>query len=308
MTAADAFQQTEDRLLTHYRIARRSRFLQLSDPPLRARVLEFGSGEPVLFIHGGGGYAAQWAPLAAHLGEVHGFAVDRPGCGLTDAIDYRNVPDLREHAVRFLAGVLDALQLDRAAVVANSMGGLWSFWFALEHPERVSQLVQLGAPALFPGTNAPFLMRLLSVRGLNRRLLRMQPPSLPQVRSLYSEILGHSRSVEQERFPKELFESHVAFEQLPAYEIGWLTLLEKVYRLRGARPAVALDGAELRRIRQPVLFLWGDHDPFGTPEVGRRALEAMPDAHLQVVPGGGHLPWLDEPEQCAACIRGFFRR
>lgn len=46
--------------------------------------------------------------------------------------------------------------------------------------------------------------------------------------------------------------------------------------------------SELGRISQPVLLLWGDADPFSPVAVGHRILNALPDARLHVVTGGGH--------------------
>jgi pimeloyl-ACP methyl ester carboxylesterase len=89
----------------------------------------------------------------ARLSGVRLVVVDRPGFGLSGGFDYRRV-DLRQHALAFLESVLDALGIERAAFVANSMGGLWSFWLALDRPERVTRLAQLGSPALMTDTSA----------------------------------------------------------------------------------------------------------------------------------------------------------
>ena len=61
---------------------------------------------------------------------------------------------------------------------------------------------------------------------------------------------------------------------------------------------------ETRRIKPPVLFIWGDRDVYGGPQIGRRAVELMPAARLEVIPGG-HAPFLDDPERCGALITAF---
>jgi pimeloyl-ACP methyl ester carboxylesterase len=99
-----------------------SRFVQIANPGLRVQVLEGGQGEPVLFIHGGDGVAAQWEPLLSRLSSgFHVYAPDRPGCGLTDMFNYRDVP-LREHAVDFVEATMNALGLESASLIGNSMG------------------------------------------------------------------------------------------------------------------------------------------------------------------------------------------
>jgi len=92
---------------------------------------------------------------------------------------------------------------------------------------------------------------------------------------------------------------------LPYYKEGWLTLLENALSLRGPNPRLSVKEDELRRVAQPVLFVWGESDPFGVPDVGRRAVSLMPNAKLEAMPGG-HLPWLDDPKFCAEAIKRFF--
>src|ERR687885_131706 len=168
--ATSGFELAERRLFEVYGLEVESRFVQLGEPRMRARVTEGGEGAPVVLVHGGGGVGATWAPLMARLSGVRLVVVDRPGFGLSGGFNYRGV-DLRRHAVAFLESLLDALGIERAAFVGNSMGGLWSFWLALDRPERVSMVAQLGSTALLLDTLAPLPMRLLSVPGLNRLVL-----------------------------------------------------------------------------------------------------------------------------------------
>ncbi len=68
------------------------------------------------------------------------MAPDRPGQGLSDPIDLPR-DRYRETAVAWLDRLLDALDLDAAAVLGHSGGAVWALWYALAHPDRVKQLV-----------------------------------------------------------------------------------------------------------------------------------------------------------------------
>lgn len=59
---------------------------------------------------------------------------------------------------------------------------------------------------------------------------------------------------------------------------------------------------ELARVRQPMHFVWGERDPFGTPDAGEAAVRVTLDARLTTV-AAGHLPWVDEPDRCAAVVQ-----
>lgn len=82
-----------------------------------------------------------------------------------------------------------------------------------------------------------------------------------------------------------------------------LTLISKVLRLRGTR--LSLSESELHALDHPVLYLWGDRDTFGGPDSARRAAQATLNARLETIPGAGHMPWIEEPDLCAAEISRF---
>src|SRR3954452_22517791 len=231
MTSATTrtFESAERRLFKVYWLEAESRVLELQDPHMQARVMEIGEGAPVVLVHGGGGVGATWAPLMSRMSGVRLVVVDRPGFGLSDGFDYRGVP-LRRHAVAFLESVLDALDIERAAFVGNSMGGLWSFWLALDRPERVSTLAQLGSTALILDTRAPLPMRLLSVPGLNRIMLAEEKAGPEQARKFLVR-LGHDPAVIEGRLPEEYFEMLSASQQLPDYAKAWLTLVQRCLTL-----------------------------------------------------------------------------
>ena len=66
-------------------------------------------------------------------------------------------------------------------------------------------------------------------------------------------------------------------------------------------PENLLSDDELRSIQAPVLFVMGDADVYGPPAVVERAAALMPDARVEVLPGG-HAPFLDDPARCASLV------
>lgn len=293
-----AFDRAEHRLCERYGVQAEHRTLELREPRLRTRALVAGSGPPLLLVHGGGGFAAQWVPLMAAVPGRQLIAIERPGCGGSEPFDYRGV-DLRDHGVAFLDAVLDELGLDRVPIAANSMGALWSLWLALDRPERVSALALLGSPALLLDSGAPLPMRLMSVRGLNRLLFQLQRPGPASARRQVAQVFGTQAA---EQLPPEFTDAVEQASRVPGAQVAFRTLIERALRLRGGR--VELQAEELARVRQPVLFIWGDDDMFAGPEYGRRACAEMPDARLEVLTGG-HCPWTDHPERCAQLLSAF---
>ena len=105
-----------------------------------------------------------------------------------------------------------------------------------------------------------------------------------------------------DRTPDELFAVVAAGMHTPGWSDAMWTHLNQALRFGRARPENALTDDELRSIAAPVRFIWGEDDPYGGPEIGRRAAELMPDAEIEVV-AGRHAPFLDHPERCAELIR-----
>src|SRR3954451_22457390 len=161
-----ALQEAERRLFDRYGIAVESRDVRLADPPLRVRVLESGTGPPLVLVHGSGMTASTWAPLMPHLAGHRLIALDLPGFGLSDKLDYAG-RSLRSHAVAQLTSLLDALALERVSVIGTSLGGMWALCLAVDAPDRVTAVVSLGVPAVvLPGMRGDPFFRALSTPGL----------------------------------------------------------------------------------------------------------------------------------------------
>ena len=281
----DQFKVAQQKLLLRYGVSARSQYVQLDKPALTAHVLEAGRGDPVLLLHGGIATAAHFAPLMGPLQQqFHLFAIDRTGCGLTDKIDYRGVA-LREHVVDFVSGIMDGLQLPRAAIVANSLGGLWALLFALAHPQRVPKLVLFGEPA---GSSEM------------RPKLPPEPPqdSLANIREIYQLRVANA-----DRLPSELLEEGLASARLPGVSLAWSTWGQqsqgqvRTYHLR----------SELQGFGPETLFAWGDKDIYGPPTLGQQMAAIAPRARCEVLLDAGHWPWFDQPELCARLTVEFLK-
>jgi pimeloyl-ACP methyl ester carboxylesterase len=240
-----------------------------------------------------------WAPLMRHLNGYRLIAVDLPGFGLSDACDYSG-RSLREHAVAQLTSLLDALGLERTAIVGTSLGGMWGFCLMLAAPQRVAALASLGVPAVaLPGMHGDPFFTALSTPGLRHLVARIGSPSVSVTRR--SLALGAVGRRGADEAPDGFFEVvHEGMRQ-PGFRTAMLSHMWLAMRIGRPRAVNFLAEHELRQIPAPVLMIWGEEDPYGGPEIGRRAAEAIPDARLEVIPGR-HAPFLDDAPRCAALI------
>ncbi len=116
------FRVAEKMLWDHYGVAPTEHIVCLSKFNVNVRVLEVGQGDPVLFVHGSPNAGSKWAPLVAQLTSFRCLILDRPGCALSEPVDYQNL-DLREFGVDLPVQTPEGLGVSKAAVVASSLGG-----------------------------------------------------------------------------------------------------------------------------------------------------------------------------------------
>ena len=112
---------------------------------LTTRYLTAGEGPPLLLLHGAGVNAPDWLRVMPALARSHRvYAPDLPGSGgsAKPTADYSPA-----FFARFVGAFLDALRIDRAAVIGNSLGGLAGLRLSLSEPERVAAIGLVTAPA-----------------------------------------------------------------------------------------------------------------------------------------------------------------
>ena len=296
------FLAAQDNVLRHYGVSAASRYVSLAKPPMRAHVLEAGTGTPILILHGGDGEAMNWAPLIAELQHrVHVFAVDRPGFGLSDAFDYRGVA-LRPHASDFVTSVLDALGLQSATLVGGSMGGFFCLATALDHPERVNRLVLVGMVVGVSRAASLPLRILCGVPGAAKLLLK-RTTTVEGQRSQYR----HEFHIDPASVPDLYFRARAEGVARPGAAATFAQLLRRVGGLQGIRPEGYL-GDELGKISCPSLFIWGDKDDLAPIADGRGVSARMPDSSFVTLEGIGHFPFLEAPVETYRLIVEFLGR
>ncbi|MBV9046724.1 MAG: alpha/beta hydrolase [Solirubrobacterales bacterium] len=249
--------------------------------------------------------ASTWAPLMPNLERHRRIAFDLPGFGLSGAFDYSGRP-LRAHAVVQLTSLLDALELERVPVVGTSLGGMWALCFAVDAPNRVAAVGSLGVPAVaLPGMHGDPAFTALSTPVVRQIVARIGSPSVAMIRRALARGAIGPRAAEQA--PEGFFEVvHQGLRQ-SGFWTAMLTHLQLALRVGRPRPENFLSDTELRELAVPVLMIWGEEDPYGGPEIGRRACALMPNARLEVIPGR-HAPFLDDPKRCGALIDDLARR
>jgi pimeloyl-ACP methyl ester carboxylesterase len=300
---SERFRRAEQAVWDHYGLHPVERFVDIGHPAARVRVVEVGSGPPLLFAHGTFGGGPAYAALAKELPNRRLLLMDRPGFGLSTPITYAagtfggTIADLQR-------AVLDGLGVGKVDVVGHSIGALFALRLALRHPERVGRVILLGAGPIVQKASVPAPIRLVGspLGGLVVRLMR----SRRAVRSMIAGS-GHGPALADGRIPDVMLDWRVAVNRETDSMRHEREMVKAIVVGSTYRSGVTLSDAELAAVEQPALLVYGTADSLGTRALWARVMGAMPRGELAVLEGAGHMVWLDDPAGVASQMEAFLR-
>jgi 4,5:9,10-diseco-3-hydroxy-5,9,17-trioxoandrosta-1(10),2-diene-4-oate hydrolase len=301
-TRVERYRQTERALWEHYGMRPAERFVELTSPAARLRVLEVGVGEPVLLVHGLIGPGG-WAPLVRELRGFRCVILDRPGWGLSSSIDYSRY-SYGSVTADLLAGVLDGLGIDRAHVIGGSIGTLRALRLAASYPSRAGRLVLMGTGPLLAEMRLPTMMRAIA-SPLGALMIRRTDAGM--LRSILRQS-GHATSLADGRIPEEFITWRVAASrETDAMRSERAMLRGGIvdWARPGWRRGVVFDESALGRLTQPTLYVYGTNDGTAPVEFARKVAGALPHGELHVVEGGGHEPWFEDVDGVGSRVTRF---
>jgi pimeloyl-[acyl-carrier protein] methyl ester esterase len=269
----------------------------------------YGSGAPLVLIHGWGMHAGMWGGVAERLAEhFRVLAVDLPGHGWNGKGKGRGekcsplAGERAEKMVPFplpsspfsLDSIVDQLSAqfsEPLTVCGWSLGGQIALRWAMRYPQQINRLVLVASTPCFvrkagwgcamaAETLAEFSAALQQDCALTlRRFLALQVRGCEQERELLAALR------------REL--SGRGEPDLDALQSG-LSILRDC-DLRGA----------LSNITQPALVVCGERDTLTPPQASHYLAEQMPNAQLAIIKGAAHAPFLSHPDEFMKHLTGF---
>jgi pimeloyl-ACP methyl ester carboxylesterase len=272
---------------------------------LRTRVLvEDGRGaarDPIVLIHGVGGWAENWRPVMAALASTgrRVVALDLPGFGESErprSVRYFG-PDEAFYP-RFVIAAMDVLGIERAHIAGNSMGGAVAYMTAVTAPLRTRSLVLVAPGGL--GRDVAFFLRACSLPGFGL------VARLPRPRSAAREVL-RTCFYDAGRITPELYAEAERYGNSSFPE--FVRALSAGVGIRGVRRS--LRDAWVARSSLyggPALVVWGRED-FVLPLRHLADVHAtLPQAQVALIERCGHMPQAERPEEFLAATLPFLER
>jgi 2-hydroxy-6-oxonona-2,4-dienedioate hydrolase len=266
---------------------------------VRTRVLEAGAGPALLILHGTGGHAETYqrniGPLSKHFRVI---VPDMLGHGFTGRpeLDY-TLDDFADH----LFALLDILDIERAHVSGESLGGCVAAWMTIARPDRVDRLV-LNTGIL----DRPDEKGLLQLADLEQRTRKLaDDSSLDTVRRRLEWLVLNSKTMTEEM----VHIRHRIYNQ-PGMIDSVIRVMHSVLSMnRGlycGRDYLARE--KMSEVRRPTLVLWSDHNPGKPFDVIKPAIDLIPDAEVHIIEDAAHWPQFEQPEAVNRLIIEFLTR
>jgi 3-oxoadipate enol-lactonase len=237
---------------------------------------------PVVFAHGAGGNRISWWQQVPHFSKQRRVVTfDHRSFGRSQCAPDHFHPHLFADD---LFAILDAEQIERAALVCQSMGGWTGLRAAVEHPERVACLVLGGTPG---GLDIPAVHDAMTKIGsrigdegivANAALAPSYPEREPAMAHLYDQISALNTGVD------------------PA-ALG---------RLMAPESRLSVDSLEGFAV--PTLILAGEHDLLFPPATLREVAKRVPNAAIEELAVAGHSTYFELPDAFNSLVDEFLAR
>jgi pimeloyl-ACP methyl ester carboxylesterase len=262
-----------------------------TDPPHEDTVVLRTAGQPEIsfqYRHAGHGPALlwlhwlwgepSWLPHHQRLAEsFHLYVPDLPGYGSSTLPEWVRTPhDLAVVLLRFL----EALPLQRPIVVGSCLGGWVAAELVMLRPERLARLVLIASLGLV--TDWTKIPNIFYTDPARLRSYFFAQPDTPLATAYLPDLVHWSDRFlhNRETSARLVFDPYLHSRTL---------------------------GHQLFLLTAPTLVLWGERDPLLGPEHATLWTSHLPDAHSVIIPGAGHLPYVEQTDAVVAAIRTFVR-
>lgn len=257
---------------------------------VRIRLRDTGprNAETVIFLHGFCSSLETWEPWAKALSTNYRVVrFDLPGFGLTGIDPTGDYSDQRE--IKILTDLMDQLEIAKATLVGNSMGGRIAWRFAASNAERVHRLV-LVSPSGAKGANArretaPGASSLLQI------LAYFSPPRLFMMAAL-SAAYGSADALNEATIQR--------YRDLLLAPGVRQALVVRIGQLISTMPEPTLS-----RVSAPTLLIWGEKDEVIPISNAQAYLQQLPKAKLVKLANLGHVPFEEEPTASLIPVAAF---
>ena len=253
---------------------------------------DYGSGSPLLFLHGAPDSSDMWNGVIERLkGQYHCFALDLPGFGRSTAP--ADFTCSLENMARFLDELIESAAIPTPlSLVVADFGATYGLSWAASHPQKVQRLAIAGGSNFSSRYSWHGMARLLRTPLLGE--LTMASVTL----AAQEKMMRQNAPLVSQEYVREAYALSLAKPETRR-------MMLKLYRSINSKDFVGKEERLHDLVAHiPTLVLWGDKDPFIVPEYA----EQFGNAQVEHFPQNGHWLAVEAPEIVAQRLTTFFQR
>lgn len=245
---------------------------------------------PIVLLHGTSSSLHTWDGWARVLQATHRvIRVDLPGFGLTGPTpdgNYR-MPVYS----RFVASLMDTLQVQRAVLAGNSLGGYVAWKTAVDYPDRVSKLILVdSAGYATTAASVPIGFKLAQIPMLSGLMANILPRRV--IESSLRNVYG-----DPSKITTELIDRY--------YDLTLRAGNRKSLAARFSQNKAGEFEAQIARIQQPTLVIWGGLDRLIPPENAEKFHRDIANSQVVMFDKLGHVGHEEDPAATVAAAKAF---
>ncbi|MFW9827260.1 MAG: alpha/beta fold hydrolase [Candidatus Thorarchaeota archaeon] len=231
----------------------------------------FGSGEPIFLLHGGMVDYTSWFFQIRELAKY--FKIIAPDTRAHGRTTDSDKPLSYQLFGSDISQLMEKLEIKKASFIGWSDGGCTSLVLGLEYPELVNKLVLIGTPY--------------------------------NISNYYPDIFEQFGNIDPNNLPKGYKFIKKAYEKVASNPDNWSNLLKKGMDMAIKEPNFKLE--QLKNIKSPSLIIDGENENLYPLKVMQEMADAIPNARLEVIPGGTHLVLMEKPKLVNQLIVRFLK-
>ncbi|XSC47538.1 alpha/beta fold hydrolase [Bradyrhizobium sp. RDT10] len=259
---------------------------------VRTRYFEAGEGDPIVLLHGGGPGASGISNYSKNIGplskEYRVIVPDLPGFGETE--NKLGPGPVFDEMGEFVRRFMDAVKIEKASFIGNSMGGATALNVALRAPERVNRLVLMGTGgslAIFSPMPTEGLQRM-------RNFFVGDGPSMEQLKKVIEHLVFDPSSITPDLLEERL--KAASRPDLKDNSVFHRTAWGDIWRENLASPT------------HRTLIIWGREDRVVPLDSSFLLLKVITNAELHVFPKCGHWAQWEKADEFNALVASFLER
>jgi len=255
-----------------------------------------GEGEPLLLIHGYGAGFWIWEKQLDILSRNYKvYALDTIGYGYSDRPRIEYTPETYIH---FLRDFMDGLEIERATLIGNSMGGGIAWAMAALFPKRVEKLILIDCVP-------PDVLNQVRNESFRTLAVVKDIPFLPYLVIASRNKNSMKRVLQECLFDRRLISPALLDRQWELNRFKGSTWA--LYSTLKHAKETSKMGDYLSLINHPTLLIWGERDLVFPPSVGESLHQAIKGSKLHIIKRSGHIPMWETPEEVNRVILDFLK-